>query len=216
MGKAIEIGQSLNLFSVLGNNTNWDALDREMLQRIINDPVGSGKQFTAFLKNGGKVIVGEPKVIPIDRTKPFDPVTFLGRGWNIVEEDERSLALNEVDLTHVNFVTMLEGRETSIKGEEKLKRLKKAGHIRLDAKVFQTLWENQHLIPERWKEKTNGNTTFIYFDGTVLQYSNGDRCVLYLCWNAAYGQWHWNVPWLGNDFELDNPSAVLASQTSGL
>jgi len=88
--------------------------------------------------SGGKMIVGEPKIIPIDRTQPFDPVKSLGQGWTIDEQDERSLALNQVDLANVRLEYMLKKDESWIKGEEKLKRLKKAGHIRLDAKVFQT------------------------------------------------------------------------------
>lgn len=222
MSKPITIGQSHTAMSVLALNTNWDALDSETLQQVINDPRRVGAEFTAFLKNGGRVIVGEPKVVPIDRSKPFDPATFIGRGWTIwkgpangdglsgdEEQDTRSLVLTEVDLTDVRFKAMLEGRETSVKGETKLERLKKAGHIRLDAKVFQTLWENQILIPERWKEKTNGDITYIFFDGTVLRDSVGNRCVLCLFWND--GAWLWSVRWLGSGFSADDPSAVLAS-----
>ena len=113
-------------------------------------------------------------------------------------------------------MTTLRDKETSVKGEEKLRRLKEGGDIRLDAKIFQTLWENQALIPERWKEKTNGNTTFIYFDGTVLQNSRGNRYVLYLYWLADYEHWNWNVNWLDHDWNVNNPSAVLASQSSVL
>lgn len=210
MGKAIAIGQSLNLFSVLANNADWDNLDGETIQRIINDPRQAGQQFTAFLRNGGKVIVGEPKVISINRGR-FNPKSFIGEGWSIVadETDQRSVALTELDLTKVQHVTMLKDGETYVKGEEKLKRLKKDGRIRLDADVFLTLWENQHLIPESWKEPINGNTRFVYFDGTVLRHSDGDRCVLYLYWPD--GQWRWLVHWLGDDWGAFNPSAVLAS-----
>ncbi len=221
MSKPITIGQSHTAMSILALNTNWDALDSETLQQVIDDPKRVGAQFTAFLKNGGRIIVGEPKIVPIDHSKPFDSATFIGAGWSIwkgpkdgngldgdEEQDERSLALMEVDLTDVRFKTMLEGRETSVKGETKLERLKKAGDVRLDAKVFQTLWENQILIPERWKEKTNGNTTYIFFDGTVLRSSNGNRDVLYLYWHD--GAWYWNVRWLANEWYVNNPSAVLA------
>lgn len=210
MGKAIAIGQSLNLFSVLANNADWDSLDSESIQRIINDPRQAGQQFTAFLRNGGRVIVGEPKVITINRGR-FNPAEFIGEGWSIVAEetDQRSVALTELDLTRVQHVTMLRDGETYVKGEEKLKRLKKDGRIRLDADVFHTLWENQHLIPESWKEPINGNTRFVYFDGTVLRDSDGDRYVLYLCW--LDGQWYWLVTWLDFDWYDDSPSAVLAS-----
>lgn len=202
-------GQVLNAIAILMNNADWDAINGTVLQKVIDNPRDAGSQFTAFLKNGGRVIVGEPKVIPIDRTSAFDPVAFIGEGWSIVEEDERSLKLGEVDLTKVNFETMLKERESSVVGEEKLKRLKDAGHIRLDAKVFQTLWENQHLIPASWKEPTNGNTTYVFFDGTILRRSDGRRCVLCLYWDD--GEWHWYYLWLDNWWRANDPSAVLAS-----
>ena len=203
------VGQALQLMSVLANNTDWSQFSAESLQTIINRPQESGAQFTTFLKNGARVIIGEPKVIPIDRSTAFNPAEFIGKGWTIEEQDERSLALTEVDLTVIRFETMLKDGETRINGEEKLRRLKKAGHIRLDAKVFQTLWENQHLIPERWKEKTNNNTTYIFFDGSVLRSPDGDRGVLCLCWDGV--GWDWDYDWLGIDWDTDYPSAVLAS-----
>ena len=202
-------GQVLNAIGILMNNADWDAVPASVLQKVIDNPRDAGREFTAFLKNGGRVIVGEPKVIPVDRTSAFDPVAFIGKGWSIVEEDERSLALTEVDLSKVSFETMLENGESSVVGEEKLKRLKAQGNIRLDAKVFQTLWENQHLIPASWKELTNGNTTYVFFDGTVLQNSDGSRCVLYLYWDD--GEWDSLCDWLGHEWDARDPSAVLAS-----
>lgn len=141
----------------------------------------------------------------------FNPSKFVGESWSIEskETDARSVALAELDLTKIQFVTMLKGNETSITGEEKLKRLKESNYIRLDADVFFTLWENQHLIPESWKEKVNENTRYIFFDGTVLRRSDGDRCVLYLYWRD--GAWRWGVDWLDYDWSASRPSAVLAA-----
>ncbi len=209
--KAITRGQALEISARVATQVNWDALDGDKAQKeIINlTPKEFGERFTAFLKNGGRVVVGEPKVITIDRTSAFDPVAFIGEGWSIVEQDERSLALTEVDLTKVSFETMLKDGEKTVVGEEKLKRLIASGDIRLDAKVFQTLWENQHLIPEAWKQPTNGNTTYVFFDGTVLRRSSGSRYVLYLCWRD--GEWDWRCRWLDDVWRAARPSAVLAS-----
>lgn len=139
-------------------------------------------------------------------TTHFDPVAFegLGKGWSIAEQDEQALALTEVDLNKVTFETMLRGSELSIKGEEKLKRLIASGKIRLDAKVFETLWENQHLIPESWKSKE-----YIFFDGTVLRDPNGSRFVLFLYWRD--GAWYWGYNGLGHGWLAKDPSACLAS-----
>ena len=213
MSKSVSIDQSHSVIQALANNVDWSVLDGDILQeQIIKNPKEAGKQFTAFLKNGGKVIVGSPRVISIDRSMQFDPKTFIGDGWSIEEQDERAIALTEIDLTSVMFDSTLEKGEKSIKGEDKLKRLKeKTNRIRLDAGIFKTLWENQILIPEKWKEETDGNTTFIYFDGTVLRSSLGFRYVLFLCWND--GEWCWYYYWLEDDWYANDPSAVLASST---
>ena len=153
--------------------------------------------------------VEESIMIKIDRTEPFNLAQFMVQGSSIEEQDERALVITEVDLSKIRLETTLKPGETPVIGEERLKRLKKAGHIRLDAKVFQTLWENQSLIPEKWKEKTNGNTTYIFFDGTVLRRPGGFRYALCLYWRD--GEWSWHYYWLDNDFDASNPSAVLAS-----
>ncbi len=154
--------------------------------------------------------VDGPKILKIDRSKPFDPVKFISiAGWTIEEQDENSLKLEELDLTKVRFETGLNEEESSIQGEEKLRRLKTAGHIRLDANVLRTLWENQTLIPASWKEPINGNARLIYFDGTILRDSGGHRFVLCLRWNG--GEWNWRCCWLDYGWSAGYPSAVLAS-----
>ena len=205
------IDQSHMVIQALANNVNWEILIHSTLQKIVDDPKEAGKQFTIFLKNGGKVIVSAQTIINIDRSKPFDPTTFIGNGFSIDEQDDKSLALTEIDLTKVMFDTTLEKGEKTVKGENKLKRLKEKNVIRLDVGIFKELWENQHLTPEKWKENTNKNTTFLFFDGSILRNSNDDRFVLCLYWNG--GRWVWSYYWLGNDFNVSIPSAVLASST---
>ncbi len=225
MSKPVGMGQSHNVISTLANNVDWDVLDGDVLQRqIVENPKEAGIQFTAFLKNGGRVMVRGSNIVQINRTQPFNPSTFIREGWSIWKgpidgnglkgeeaQDERSLALSEVDLSKVRLETMLRGGESSIGGEEKLTRLKASGNIRLDAKVLQTLEKNQSLIPESWKERTNGFSTYIYFDGTVLRGPLGLRCVLYLYWHD--GGWSRRYDWLGVGWHAHNPSAVLAPPT---
>lgn len=159
----------------------------------------------------------KPKVIPITRGR-FNYAKFigegssefLGKGWSIIveETDTRSTALTELDLAKVEHVTMLRDGETYVKGEENLRRLKASDYIRLDADIFFTLWENQYLIPESWKEKINDNMRAIFFDGTILRDSNGRRHVLCLYWGD--GRWDWHLCWLGGGREITDPSAVLS------
>ncbi|MBU3969017.1 hypothetical protein KJ991_02270 [Patescibacteria group bacterium] len=188
------------------------SINKEKIQSCINSLSSEDvvmKNLVTFINNDGKVIVDRPKIININRSKPFDPATFISSGWSIEEQDEKSLALTEINITKVMFETTLEKGEKAVNGEEKLKRLKEKNCIRLDAKIFQTLWENQNLIPKEWKEKTNGNTTFIFFDGTILRGSSGFRYVLHLYWGD--GKWSWDYCWLVGDFDVGYPSTVLAS-----
>jgi len=199
--------------STLATNVDWKSIDFRasgLQDLIIRNPKEVGRQFTAFLKNGGKVIVGEPKVITINRGC-FNPAKFIGDGWSILEDetDTRSTALTKLDLTKVQQMTMLKLSENVVNGKERLKRLKKNGHIRLDAEVFLTLWQSQLLIPESWKEGVNGDTRFIFFDGTILRDPNGDRGLLYLYWHV--GMWNWDVYRLDNDWYNNDLSVVLVS-----
>lgn len=206
----ITVDQSHQVLAALAANTNWEAIDFKesgLQDLVIRNPQEAGKQFTTFLQHGGRVFVGDPRIISIDR-QPFDPGTFLGKGWTIEGQDERSLQLTEVDLSNILLRDMLRQGEDRINGEERLRRLKAENLICLDARVFQAFWNNQHLIPKSWKEKTRGHTTFIFFDGTVFQSPRGLHYVLCLCWSAS--QWSWHYYWLGDVWRVSNPSAVLA------
>lgn len=146
-------------------------------------------------------------LLQIDHSIPFDPVAFIGVGWSIIEQDQRSLALTEVDLNMVILKTALRSDERKIKDEEVLRRLKEAGHICLDVKVFQTLWNNQHLIPESWRSKER-----VYFHGTVVRgwgTPGGWHCVFCLSWEG--GEWCYHYDWLGCDWDTKCFSACLAN-----
>jgi hypothetical protein len=154
--------------------------------------------------NHPNCVFGNGAVITIDRSRPFNPAKFIGKGWTIEEEDERSLALTQVNLADILLETTLKDSDGGrVQGEEKLRRLKAAGHIRLDAMVLQALCENKSLIPKSWKTKNA-----VYFDGTVLRSPSGDRCVLCLYWRGD--EWPWDGRWLGDGWHAEDPSAVLA------
>lgn len=163
-------------------------------------------------------------ILPIYRSKPFNPAEFIGAGWTIwrgpadgnglvgeEERDYRSSKLIQLDLSKVQLVTRLKGGEPSITGEERLKLLKADGRVRLDENAFKAFWENQALIPVRFKERVNGNIQFIFFDGVVLRGPHGHRCTLCLYFSHD-GSWYWLYRWLGRARDARIPSAVLASQ----
>lgn len=145
---------------------------------------------------------------PINREKPFDPVTFIGRGWSLDEpEDARALKLAAVDFAGVTFATCLQEDERRITGEEKLRRLKECKVIRLDAKVGQALYEEEGHQTLEWLRKEKG-ITYLDFLGTILRGPYGYRFVLCLVWRE--GRWHWDCSWLDRDWLESYPSAALA------
>lgn len=196
-GQGNEFLNKLEAAGLFGN------LAQEVIDSLGNE---KAKQVVKFLR--GEFSVFKSNIVPINCFTPFDPAEFLDKGWTIEEEDKRSLKLTELDLTKVQFVTMLKRNELCITGEERLRRLKKSGSIRLDAKIFQTFWENQSLIPESWKEKVDGNIRYIFFDGTILRSPNGNRDVLCLSWYD--GKWGWHLSRLDDGRGSYSLSAVLA------
>ena len=155
--------------------------------------------------------INEPYLISINRSVTFNPTRFIGFHYVFEEQDERALALKRLNLNEVMLETTLKKNQKMVKGEDQLKRLKKMDYVRLDALVFQTLWENPQLIPEKWKEKIDGWPTRVSFHGTVLNDTNGHIRVLSLFWDN--NKWKWNLNSIHGYQGSSNPSAVLAIST---
>jgi len=225
MGKAVSRGQALQISGRVAMQVDWDALDGDRLQGEVIDltPEQFKERFTAFLKNGAQFIIGEPKVI---RTKFFDPARFIGKDWRIwrgsangdgltgeKDTDPRSQDIAEIEIARILFETCLREGENSITGEEKLSRLKKAGHIRLGGNTFLGLWEDYQANKENsvleWLYRS-AKITYMDFFGDVLRSPGGRRRVLYL-YRFDDGSWFWRVHWLGFDWVVDDSSAGLAS-----
>jgi len=210
MGKPVSIGQSHNLLSVLANNVNWEELDSDLVQKIIDNPRGSGRQFTAFLLNGASMAFS----MTIKLTENFDAAAFVGQGWSVwrgpadgnglegeEDKDVREDALVEVDWSKVLFNTMVSGFEPQITGEEKLRRLKETGKIRLGGRAFLSLWQNyqdkkEDSVLERLHQISGiPSLNYFAFFGTVLRHHReGNRCLLSLHFDGR--EWRWHCGWL--------------------
>lgn len=227
--KTVSRGQALEVAARVGTQVSWDEIDGDRLQKnVINlSPEEFGKRFTAFLKNGGRFIIGDPKSV---LTQSFNPAEFLGKGWatwkgpidgdGLTGEediDPRSLALSEIELARFVFETCLRADEKSIKGEEKLRRLKeeKPDFIRFGGNVFLALWLDYQANKENsileWFYR-NFKISYLDFFGQILRYPGGDRDVLCL-YRYDDGEWHWRYYWLGIAWNADGPSAGCASQS---
>ena len=192
----------------------------QIIEATVNK-LGGMKGVRCFLSGEFEVKrIDKSNVISIDRSTPFDPSRFIGKGWTIwkgpadgdglsgkEDQDERSLALTEIDLCKIRLETMLKRREHSIGGEEKIKRLISAGHIRLDARIFETLWRNQLHISERFKKETDDSITHLCFDGTILRSPASERCVLFFFFHCG---WYWRYRGLNLSWYTHAPSLVLA------
>ncbi|MFZ2151962.1 MAG: hypothetical protein WAV09_02520 [Minisyncoccia bacterium] len=148
-------------------------------------------------------VVAVSKMLQIDRSAPFDPVALIGGKWSIVEQDKRSIVLSEIDINKINLETVSYPDERVVHGQRRFQRLRKVGHIRLDAQVLLALLEDQALIPEHWK--LNGR---ISFDGTRLWDRNRNGYVLVL--RRLGGKWCWDFDSLDVDCDAKSPSACLA------
>jgi|WetSurMetagenome_2_1015567.scaffolds.fasta_scaffold88825_2 hypothetical protein len=204
--KEDKLEQTLNM---LVENLDLGEVRPEELELIIQNGYEAGEHFTIFLRTIGQSIVARraSRTIKINRKKLFDPVQFMHhRGLEIEEQDERSVMLEEIDSATISLESMLQG-EKVIRGEEHLNRLKQKGHIRLDAGVFQTLWENQHLIPEHW-QGTKDNPKNIFFDGTVFRNQYG-RYVISM-YRDVDQKWSWTYCRLDiGGWKAEDLSAVI-------
>ena len=157
--------------------------------------------------------------------KSFSPEGFIGEGWTVWKgpadgnglEGEENRDKREDDLIVIDWEeqvlleTHLQGEETSVHGEEKLKRTIASGNIQLGGKAFGSLWEDyqangENSVLEKLHRK---GVTHIYFFGLRLRNPSGDRRVLCLWFDGS--EWHWDCRWLDDGWDADGLSASLAS-----
>ncbi len=191
--KAGRLGLAMD---ILAEKVDLDAIGLRKLDFIVQNGKEAAEQFTHFIRIIEKLIVEKRRstTTKTDCTALFDLVQFMyHHGLEIEGEDERSAMLEDVDSSAVAPESMAKG-EAAIDGEEHVKQLKHIGHIRLDAILFKTLWENQHLIPEHWKGTTD-DPKYIFFDGTVFRNKHG-RYVICMYWDKNE-KWKWTYCRLG-------------------
>jgi hypothetical protein len=149
----------------------------------------------------------EPHIL---KRQPFDPVKFIGKGWTIDEQVGERTGDN-LDAGEIVRKDYLKSGESSINGEERLKRIKAApGDVQLDADDFLALYEEKGQLTLRWLYETK-SIARLSFWGTILQDPDGDRRVLYLDRREG-GSWDWDCDWVDSGHWDDGlPAGVLAS-----
>ena len=215
--------QSRELIARFSTDTKWGSIEHDPLQQnvIALSREELGRRFTVFLNNGCRLTIKGTSVLVIDRSKPFDPVRFLGQGSRIwrgpidggglegdEDQDPRSLGLTEIDFSKVGFGHFLKEGETRITGEEKLDRMKADPRIRLDAGVGQALLDEKGQVTLRFLYDTHGISWMEF--ATALRSSGGRRYFLCLYRRRGGGSWCWGCGWLVLGRYRANVSPLLA------
>ncbi len=136
----LEIGDVMasrkELFDNLHFSGNCEDLLRELvalcLAFVVRDRLDPSQRLIPTYRNSSpqRDTVRGGNILVIDRAKVFDPTKFpgLGRGWSIKEEDERSLALKEVDVSRIQLISTFKEGEEYLSGRDQLKWAFKAHH----------------------------------------------------------------------------------------
>jgi len=148
----------------------------------------------------------EPHIL---KRRPLDPATFIGKRWSVAERvGERSGG--NLDAGKIAVKDYLKKGESYINGEVRLRRIKTAKDIQLDADDFLALWQEEGHKTLNWLYETK-NITWLSFWGTILLDPDGYRFVLYLCRRRG-GSWRWDCRWVGyGRWFTVGPAGVLAS-----
>ena len=137
-----------------------------------------------------------------------NPIRFLGSGWALGNQDKRSLELWQIytdEIKLVSFPAQIEHSPTT--AQPYIDYTNDTKWIRLDARFFTTLWENQSFIPARFKDRVDGEYPIITFDGSEVWGPQGFMCTLCLTWNGKL----WNMGYKWHDYTWNRPclSAVI-------
>jgi hypothetical protein len=113
-------------------------------------------------------------ILTIDRSLTLEQVytndkLYSGLGAaTIIELDERSLAITEIDVSKIELVVMGCNVEYGKIRWDRHKRLKQMGYICLDIWILYSLLSAPHLIPTKWKKKNKTDSELkVYFEGTI-------------------------------------------------
>ncbi|MDP2683813.1 MAG: hypothetical protein Q8P20_02040 [bacterium] len=171
--------------------------------------LGQSKQLPGILS----VLHGFAEIVPIRyvlKRLPFDPVKFIGNNWSIDEQVGKRSG-DSLDAGNIIGKAYLNEGETSINGEERLRRIKaNPDDVQLDAEDFLALWQEKGRKTLNMLYEIKG-ISWLSFWGTILRLPDGDRIVLYL-YRYDDGSWYWYYYLVGLDgWNARYPSGVLAS-----
>lgn len=205
--------QAVRFFEDAYNKAHLDGGRAQML----NEKGGEFQEGILALITKLAPLPEKPHILVIDRSVAFDPLKVMGSGWTMwrgavdgkglegeIDQDERMLAVTEIDPRNMVFSHHLKPGESSVVCEEKLLREKQSGVLRLDPQALIAMVNE----PGQKTLKIFQAMGITWFEalGGVLRSPRGIRCALYAY--AGGGRWHWDYYWL-DPRNRYNPSASL-------
>lgn len=160
--------------------------------------VGGAENVLKILRDDVEVVL--KPFLPID----LDAAPYVPDGWKVKEHRKGGQFKWDPTKVKLHLSKNQQGGRT-IEGHKLRKELAKEQVFNANLLDYLLKPENQHLIPEEWKQ---GNTQPIFFWGTIYRASDGGLCVRCLC--REFGEWCWNAGWLSGLSDGDDPAAVLA------
>jgi hypothetical protein len=189
-------GQAFAILGTLAQGVRWERLDmsNDRIQAVIRDPTRLSAEFTRFLENNARMVIGTLHVVPINRKKPLSLSMLFGwweaRKWHFINQDERALGFTAIDFTKVRLETFAKDDDLSpfLNDQGVKERLEQVSGIHLDIQVMLKLFAEQHLIPSSWKQYK-----VVWFTGTEFMTTKKGslRYMLGIGWHG--GEWRFFV-----------------------
>lgn len=190
--ETLDVGQA-NELKLAFRRTGWT---NEELKRLCEGNI------LADVRN---VLLGHAEVKMLRHVIDCDADPFVPAGWKV--EEHRKQGFLRWDPARVQFFLSDHQKAGTISGHNLRKEV--AGKPVLPANVLDYLLEHTEIIPEEWKRDEQNRTRYIFFWGTIYRDPGGSLFVRCLCWCEGCWQWRWG--WLGSDWGVRDPAALLAS-----
>ena len=171
------VGQALQLMSVLANNTDWSQFSPDSLQAIIDRPQESGNQFTAFLKNGARAIVsGTPFAVnsypvTVDYSRSVEAGVAAGKyDWSSDDIISKNFPTNRTGVADLEIQLVHFNRATEF--DDAIREIDRFGLRPAELHELLSLGEKYPKVQREFP---------VVALGSVWRDPDGDRLVAFLC-----------------------------------
>ena len=136
-----------------------------------------------------------------------DPFVLVPSGWKVKKHQKGGFF--KWDPSAVQFYLSEPQRNGKIIEGNKLRKELTDKPV-LNANVLDYLLSHPHLIPEEWKQDSEGRARHIFFWGTIYRDSGGHPFVRFLYYWPGV-RWGWRFSWLDRGWDVRDPAALRAN-----